>query len=68
MSTINFVTFDDGLTYVAISEIESFGYEREEGNYKGKTWIKLRDGRRFNSSWEVSEIAEKLGPTANLHY
>jgi hypothetical protein len=26
----NFVTFDDGLSYVSISDIESFGYEEEE--------------------------------------
>jgi hypothetical protein len=64
---INFVTFDDGLNYVAISEIESFGHEYE-GDFKGGTWIKLRNGDTLRSSWRVAEIAEKLGPTANLHY
>lgn len=59
----NFVTFDDGLTYIAISEIESFGHENEGG-----TLIKLRNGRTLHSSWKVEEIAEKLGPCANLHY
>jgi hypothetical protein len=63
----NFVTFDDGLSYVSISEIESFGYDYEETN-KGGTWIKLRDGRKIQSSWSVSKIAEFLGPVANLHY
>jgi hypothetical protein len=63
----NFVTFDDGLTYLAITEIKSFGHERSE-NKGGGTWIKLRDGNTFHSQWEVSEIAEKLGPCANLHY
>ena len=63
----NFVTFDDGLSYVSISEIESFGYDYEETN-KGSTWIKLRDGRKIQSSRSVSKIAEFLGPVANLHY
>ncbi len=27
----NFVTFDDGLEYVSLSEIEAFGYDSEEG-------------------------------------
>ena len=63
----NFVTFDDGLNYVAISEIESFGYDREETN-KGGTWIKLRNGHIVHSSWSVEKIAVFLGPVANLHY
>ncbi len=63
----NFVTFDDGLKYVSISEIESFGYDEEEDN-KGGTWIKLRNGRLVRSSWSVEKIAEFLGPVANLHY
>ena len=28
----NFVTFDDGLSYVPISEIEAFGHDEEETN------------------------------------
>lgn len=63
----NFVTFDDGLTYVPISEIESFGYDRDETN-KGGTWIKLRNGHTVKTPWNVSKVAEFLGPTANLHY
>jgi hypothetical protein len=63
----NFVTFDDGLNHVSISEIESFGYDYEETN-KGGTWIKLRNGHTVHSHWEVSKIAEFLGPVANLHY
>jgi hypothetical protein len=63
----NFVTFDDGLNYVAISEIESFGYDRDEDN-KGGTVIKLRNGRELHSQWSVEEIAKTMGPTANLHY
>jgi hypothetical protein len=63
----NFVTFDDGLSYVPISEIESFGYDREETN-KGGTWIKLRNGRAVKTQWEVSKVAELLGPCVNLHY
>jgi hypothetical protein len=65
----NFVTFDDGLSYVALSEIESFGHDRDEG--KGPdlgTWIKLRDGRTIRTPWDVSKVAELLGPVANLHY
>ena len=64
---INFVTFDDGLNYVAIAEIESFGWDYDEEN-KGGTYIKLRNGKILHSQWKVGEIAEKLGPTANLHY
>jgi hypothetical protein len=67
LSMPNFVTFDDGLNYVSISEIEGFGYEGEGPN-KGGTWIKLRDGRTVQTSWEVSKVAELLGPTANLQY
>jgi hypothetical protein len=63
----NFVTFDDGLNYVSISEIDSFGYDREENN-KGGTWIKLRNGDTVQTPWKVSKIAELLGPVANLHY
>jgi hypothetical protein len=63
----NFVTFDDGLNYVSISEIESFGHE-QNGNPKGGTWIKLRSGHTMHSQWDVSTMAEKLGPCANLHY
>jgi hypothetical protein len=63
----NFVTFDDGESYISISEIESFGYERE-GNLQGGTWIKLRNGNVMRTQWEVSKVAEMLGPTANLHY
>ncbi|MHB8888182.1 MAG: hypothetical protein ACYC46_05130 [Acidobacteriaceae bacterium] len=63
----NFITFDDGRNYIAISEIESFGYDYDETN-KGGTVIKLRNGRELHSQWQVQEVAEKLGPTANLHY
>jgi hypothetical protein len=63
----NFVTFDDGLSYVSISEIESFGHE-DEGTFKGGTWIKLRNGHTMHTQWDVFKVAEKLGPTANLHY
>jgi hypothetical protein len=63
----NFVRFDDGLSYMSIGEIESFGYDQEEKN-KGGTWIKLRDGRILRSRWEVAKIAEFLGPNADLHY
>ncbi len=66
MSTINFVTFDDGMTYISISEIESFGYQRE-GNNEG-TWIKLKDGTIKHSLWGVLHIAELLGPCVNLHH
>jgi hypothetical protein len=61
----NFVTFDDGLNYVAIADIESFGYQHD-GDFKGGTWVKLRNGHTVRVQWEVSE--EKLGPIANLHY
>lgn len=63
----NFVTFDDGLSYVPISHIEGFGYE-QEGPNRGMTWIRLTNGNVFHSQWEVSKIAEMLGPCANLHY
>ena len=63
----NFVTFDDGLNYVSISEIESFGYDNDEAN-KGGTLIKLRNGYKIQTQWEVGKVAEMLGPTANLHY
>jgi hypothetical protein len=63
----NFVTFDDGFSYVAISEIASFASDNEETN-KGGTCIHLRNGSTIHSSWKVEEIAEKLGPTVNLHY
>ncbi len=43
----HFVTFDDGLSYMPNSEIESFGYDREETN-KGGRWIKLR-GRPYGT-------------------
>lgn len=63
----NFVTFDDGLNYVALAEIESFGH-LEGPNKSGETLIKLRNGDTFRSSWSVDKIAELLGPTVNLHY
>lgn len=63
----NFVTFDDGQSYISISDIESFGGERE-GDFKGGTWIRLRNGHIMQTQWEVSKVAEMLGPTANLHY
>jgi hypothetical protein len=63
----NFVTFDDGSNYVALAEIESFGYV-EGPNKGGETLIKLRNGETRRSSWSVDKIAELLGPVANLHY
>jgi len=63
----NFVTFDDGRNYVALAEIESFGYV-EGPNKGGKTLIKLRNGDTFESSWSVDKVAEMLGPVVNLHY
>jgi hypothetical protein len=63
----NFVTFDDGLSYVPISQIESFGHESEDQR-KGTTWIKLTSGHVVYSQWPVSKVAELLGPNANLHY
>jgi hypothetical protein len=63
----NFVTFDDGMNYVPISEIKSFGLDRDENN-KGGTLITLRNGNTIQTAWKVSEVAEKLGPCANLHY
>jgi hypothetical protein len=62
-----FVTFDDGITYVPLSEIESFGLDRDEDNQDG-TLIKLRNGGKIRTMWKVSDVAEKLGPCANLHY
>jgi hypothetical protein len=52
----NLVTFDDGETYVPLSDIESFGHDDEETN-KGGTWIKLKNGRVIKKQWKVSEIA-----------
>ena len=63
----NFVTFDDGLSYLPISEIESFGHDEEEPN-KGGAWIKLKNGRKLKTQWGVSKVAELLGPCVNLHY
>ncbi len=63
----NFVTFDDGLSYIPIADIESFGHE-EEGDFKGGTWVKLRNGHTVRVRWSVGEVAKRLGPTANLHY
>jgi hypothetical protein len=63
----NFVTFDDGVNYVAIGEIESFGYVKGP-NKGGETLIKLKNGKTYQSSWSVDKIAEFLGPVANLHY
>lgn len=63
----NFVTFDDGLKYISIAEIESFGFE-SEGEFKGQTWIRLRNGHTIRTQWGISKVAELLGPTANLHY
>jgi hypothetical protein len=62
----NFVTFDDGLNYISISDIESFGDEGE-GDSKG-TWIKFRNGEIRHSLRKVSDVASKLGPTVNLYY
>lgn len=67
MPNPNFVTFDDGLSYWAIAEIHSFGHE-SDGENKGGTWIKLRNGHTVYSAWKVDQIAELLGPCANLHY
>jgi len=63
----NFVTFNDGVSYVPISDIESFG-RQDEGEYKGGTWVKLKDGNTEYTKWKVGEVAKRLGPTANLHY
>lgn len=63
----NFVTFDDGLTYISISDVESFGCE-EKDEAEGKTWIRLRKGHVLWTQWDVSEVAKRLGPVANLHY
>jgi hypothetical protein len=63
----NFVTFDDGLNYISIADIESFGYEKN-ANPQGGTRINLRNGHTVSVQWEVSEVAKLLGPTANLHY
>jgi hypothetical protein len=48
LSMPNFVTFDDGLNYISISEIEAFGYNYDETN-KGGTFIKLRNGRTIQT-------------------
>jgi hypothetical protein len=64
----NSVTFDDGLNYIAISEIESFGYDNDKEN-DGGTVIKVeKNGHAWRSQWSVEEIAKRLGPTTNLHY
>jgi hypothetical protein len=63
----NFVTFDDGLSYISISDIAAFGHE-DEGEHKGGTWVRLQDGHVMRVRWDVSEVAKRLGPTANLHY
>ncbi len=62
----NFVTFDDGMNYVSILEIESFGLDSDENN-KGGTLIKPRNGKTIQTGWRISEVAEKLGLCANLH-
>lgn len=64
----NFVTFDDGLTYVSISHIDSFGSQQEEGTHKGWTWVKFKDGHIVHTQWDVAKVAELLGPVANLHH
>src|SRR5271170_1715386 len=63
----NFFTFDDGLSYFPISDIASFRYDDSQEN-KGGTLIELTDGHKLHIRWSVTEVAEKLGPTANLHY
>jgi hypothetical protein len=63
----NFVTFDDGHSYFAISEIDSFGHQAD-GTFKGGTWVRLKNGHVMYTQWDVSTVAERLGPTANLHY
>jgi hypothetical protein len=30
--------------------------------------LKLRNGHTVQTPWEVSKVAELLGPVANLHY
>lgn len=62
----NFLTLDDGLSYISISLVESFGNEHEEP-HKGGTWIKLKDGKILRTSRPVSEVAEMLG-SVNLWY
>lgn len=63
---VNFFTLDDGLSYTAVSLIESFGHG-QEGEHKGETWIRFKDGRIFWISRPVGEVAEMLG-SANLWY
>ncbi len=59
----NFVTLDDGLTYFTISEIAAFGHDQERGG----TWIRFTNGKNSWTQYEVSQVAELLGPCANLH-
>jgi len=62
----NFFSLDDGLSFISISLIDSFGYDHEEPN-KGSTWIKLKDGNTLRTNRPVAEVAEMLG-SVNLWY
>jgi len=61
----NFVTFDDGLSYVAISEIKSF--HLDETDESRRTLFIHRDGQQIYNSRPISETAELLG-SLNLGY
>jgi hypothetical protein len=61
----NFVTFDDGMSYIAISQIESFGIDKTDESRR--TLFVLKDGRKIHMSRPVSECAEMLS-SVNLWY
>ena len=56
---INFVSFDDGMSYINISQITSFGIEEREGNRL--TVVHLSDGAKRYTSRPIGELAEMLG-------
>jgi hypothetical protein len=56
----NFVSFDDGLTYVAISQIKSFGID-DSGIGDPFTLVKMLNGEEYRTSRPIAEFAELVG-------
>ena len=63
----NFVSFDDGLSYIAVSEILTFGLSGDEGIGDRYTLFKMRDGSNRQTSRPKSEVATMLG-SVNVWY
>jgi hypothetical protein len=54
-----FVTFDDGMSYINVDRVESFTSERDKaGNMY--TVFRMKDGQLLRTSKSISDVADRF--------